>query len=250
MALKMTAVWEPTYRRVKVEFNGEVIAETHNGMLMIESPYEIHYYFPQEDVRTEFLVDNGVINESKYKGNAQVFSVKVGDKVADDAAWTYPDTKEKRPDMRGYYAFDWHKMDAWYEENEEIIGHPRNPYHRVDTIQSDRHIRIEVEGITVAESTRPVLLFETGLPTRYYIPKDDVTVETTPTETHTICPYKGVADYWQFEIDGKDYQDLIWGYHQPFNESLKIKDLVAFYDEKVDVYVDGELQDRPRTVFS
>ena len=176
--------------------------------------------------------------------------VKVGDKVTDDAAWMYPDTKEKRPDMRGYYAFDWHKMDAWYEENEEIIGHPRNPYHRVDTIQSDRHIRIEVEGITVAESTRPVLLFETGLPTRYYIPKDDVTVETTPTETHTICPYKGVADYWQFEIDGKDYQDLIWGYHQPFNESLKIKDLVAFYDEKVDVYVDGELQDRPRTVFS
>lgn len=250
MSIKLNGIWEPTQRNVKVEFNGEVIADTKNGMLMIESAYEMHYYFPEADVRTEFLIDEGAIDESKYKGNATLFTVTVGDKTAEAAAWTYSEAKEKRPDMHGYYAFNWHKMDAWYEESEEVIGHPRNPYQRVDTIQSDRHVRIEVDSVTVADSNRPVLLFETDLPTRYYIPKDDVKIETTPTKTHTICPYKGVADYWAFEVNGKEHQDLIWGYHDPFNESRQIKDLVAFYDEKVDVYIDGELQDRPRTVFS
>lgn len=250
MALNMNGTWEATQRHIKVEFNGEVIAETRNGMLMIESPYEIHYYFPEEDVHTEYLVDEGAINESKFRGNAKAFSVKVVDKTVEEAAWTYPETKEKRPDMRGYYAFDWHKMDKCYEEDEEVIGHARNPYHRVDTINSSRNVRIEVDGVTVAESDNPVLLFETGLPTRYYIPKEDVKVDITPTETHTICPYKGVADYWAFDVNGKTYEDLVWGYHQPFNESMKIKNLVAFYDEKVNVYIDGELQDKPRTVFA
>jgi len=249
MTLKMNGVWEATKRHIKVEFNGEIVAETTNGMLMIESPYEMHYYFPEADVRSDLLVDNGQTNDSKYKGTAKVFSLKVGDKVAEDAVWTFPEAKDKRPDMRGYYAFDWNKMDAWYEEDEEVIGHPRNPYHRVDTINSSRHVRIEVDGKTVAESNRPVLLFETSLPTRYYIPKDDVKVAITPTDTHTVCPYKGEADYWSFEVDGKTYQDLVWGYHETFNEVLKIKDRVAFYDEKVDVYIDGELQDKPRTVF-
>lgn len=250
MALKLNGIWEQTKRNIKVEFNGEIIADTKNGMLMMESPYEMHYYFPEEDVRTEFLVDEGQTDESKFKGTAKVFTVKVGDKVAEGASWTYPETKEKRPDMRGYYAFVWNKMDKWYEEDEEVIGHARNPYHRIDTIQSNRHVRIEVAGKIIAESNRPILLFETNLPTRYYIPKEDVKVDITPTSTHTICPYKGEADYWSFEVDGNEYRDLVWGYHETFNEVLKIKNLVAFYDEKVDVYIDGELQGKPRTVFS
>jgi len=250
MVLKMNGIWEATHRSIRVEFNGEIIADTTDGMLMIESPYELHYYFPEKDVRTEFLTASGDLDESKYKGNATLFNVQVGDKVAENGAWTYTEAKDKRPDMRGYYAFSWSAMDRWYEEGEEIIGHPRNPYHRIDTIRSNRHVRIEVDGVTVAESERPVLLFETGLPTRYYIPKDDVKVDITPTETHTICPYKGTADYWSFDVNGETHKDLVWGYHAPFNEALKIQDLVAFYDEKVDVYVDGEHQKQPRTVFS
>ncbi len=249
MTLKMNGIWEPTRRHLKVKFNGEVIADTQKGMLMIESPYEMHYYFPQDDVRTEFLSESGDLNESKFKGNATLFNVTVNGKTVENAGWTYPEAKDKRPDLRGYYAFKWDAMDAWYEENEEVIGHPRNPYHRVDTIQSTRHIRIEVDGVTVAESNRPVLLFETGLPTRYYIPKEDVIVDTARTDTHTICPYKGVADYWKFDVNGEEHEDL-WGYHEPFNEALKIKNLVAFYDEKVQVYIDGELQKKPRTVFA
>lgn len=250
MSLKLNGTWEPTARKIRVEFNGETIAETQSGMLMIESAYEMHYYFPKEDVRPEFLTVSGDLDKSKFKGDATLYNVQVGDKIAENAGWTYTELKEKRPDMRGYYAFKWSAMDAWYEEDEEVIGHARNPYHRVDTIQSSRQVRIEIDGVTVAESNRPVLLFETGLPTRYYIPKDDVLVDLTPTPTHTICPYKGEADYWSFDLNGQTRSDLVWGYADPFNESLKIKNLVAFYDEKVDVYVDGQLQEKPRTVFA
>ena len=250
-ALKIRGVWESTSRQVRVEFGGETIADSQNVMLMIESEYEIHYYFPQEDVRMELLVDAGHSEKSGLKGTATFWNVKVGDKVAENAAWTYANLKDNRPDMRGYIAFDWHKMDAWYEEAEEVFVHARNPYHRVDTIQSSRHIRVEVDGKTVAESSRPVLLFETSLPTRYYLPPEDVQSDLlTPTETHTACPYKGVASYWSVQVNGQSHEDIVWGYPDPIAEVPKIKGLLAFYNEKVDIYVDGQLEEKPKTVWS
>jgi uncharacterized protein (DUF427 family) len=134
-------------------------------------------------------------------------------------------------------------MDAWFEEDEEVFTHPRDPYTRVDILPSSRHVRVEVDGLTVAESTKPTLLFETGLATRYYLPKTDVRMDLlTPTATSSHCPYKGDANYWSLALEGA-VADVAWSYRTPLPESQKIAGLVCFYPEKVDLYVDGRLQE-------
>ena len=248
---KQKWIFEPTARRVRVEFGGEIIADSYNVMLLKESSYELVYYFPQADVWSELLEPTDHTTASGYKGEAVHWSVRVGEREAENAAWVYPDTKDNRPDLRGYIAFKWGAMDHWYEENEEVFVHPRDPYHRVDTIQSDRHIRVEIDGVTVAETTRPLLLFETGLPTRYYIPQDDVRMDLLSlTDTHTHCPYKGEASYWTVDIEGVEHRDVVWGYLDPIAEIPRIEGLLAFYNEKLDIYVDGEQESKPRTVFA
>ncbi len=240
-------VWkfERTDRRIRTQLNGETIADTTHAMLMIESNYELHYYFPVNDVKMDFLEKSDEIKSSGYKGDAQLWHVKVGDKVAENAAWTYPETKENRPDLSGYIAFQWSAMDAWFEEDEEVFLHPRNPYHRVDAMQSSRHVKVVVGGETIAETSHPHLLFETNLRTRYYIPKEDVRMDLlTHTDTTSICPYKGTAEYWSVKVNGDSYNDIVWSYPDPIPEMPKIKDLVAFWTEKtndIELYVDGEL---------
>ncbi len=145
--------------------------------------------------------------------------------------------------LEGHIALYWNAIDAWFEEDEEVFVHPRDPYTRVDTVHSSRHVRVKVDGQVVAETRRPVLLFETGLRTRYYIPKLDVRMdllEATSTVTH--CPYKGAASYWALRVGGKTYRDFVWSYPRPIPEIPKIEDLLCFYNEKVDLYVDGVLQ--------
>ncbi len=243
-------LFEPTDRHIKVQFNGQIVADSKRAMLLKESRYELHYYFPEADVRMDLLEKSDHTESSGYKGESTFWHVQAGDRTADNAAWTFPNEKDNRPDLRGYIAFKWHEMDHWYEEAEEVFGHPRDPYHRVDTIPSNRHIRVEVDGVTIAESARPVLLFETGLPTRYYIPPEDVDVQyLKSSSTHTRCPYKGLASYWSLQVDGDEKKDLVWGYLDPIPEIPRIKGLMAFYNEKLDIYVDGALEEKPRTVF-
>jgi uncharacterized protein (DUF427 family) len=143
-------------------------------------------------------------------------------------------------------------MDAWFEEDEEVFTHPRDPYTRVDILASSRHVRVEVAGVTVAESSSPRLLFETGLPARYYLPKPHVRLDLlVPTDTVSHCPYKGRAEWWSVHTpDGTVHPDLAWSYRTPLPESRQVAGLIAFYDEKVDVHVDGVRQERPRTKFS
>ena len=142
-------------------------------------------------------------------------------------------------------------MDAWFEEDEEVFTHPRDPYTRVDILSSTRHVRVEVDGVTIAESASPSLLFETGLPPRYYLPKTHVRLDLlTPTETVTHCPYKGQAGYWSVRAGDTVHENLAWSYRAPLPESQKVAGLIAFYNEKVELYRDGVLQERPSTKFS
>jgi uncharacterized protein (DUF427 family) len=142
-------------------------------------------------------------------------------------------------------------MGAWFEEDEEVFTHPRNPYTRVDILPSSRHVRVEVDGETIAESTSPRLLFETGLPVRYYLPKTHVRMDLLEhTDTTSHCPYKGEAEWWSVRVGDTLHEDLAWAYPTTLPESQKIAGLIAFYDEKVDVYVDGVLQERPRSRFA
>ena len=136
-------------------------------------------------------------------------------------------------------------------EDEKVFVHPRDPFTRVDTLHSSRHVQVQIDGVTVADTARPVLLIETGLPVRYYIPQEDVRMDLlTPTSTHSRCPYKGEASYWTVTINGKPYVDTVWGYLDPLPEIPKIKGLLSFYNEKVDMIVDGALQARPKSRYS
>ena len=142
-------------------------------------------------------------------------------------------------------------MDHWFEEDEEVFVHPRNPYTRVDALRSTRRVRVELGGVVLAESSSPVMVFETGLPTRYYLNRTEVHFDhLTATATVTRCPYKGTTTgYWSVVVDGLVHDDLAWSYDFPTRQLLPIAGLVAFYNERVDVSVDGVHQERPRTHF-
>jgi uncharacterized protein (DUF427 family) len=147
-------------------------------------------------------------------------------------------------------------MSEWLEEDEPVYVHPRDPYKRVDILASSRRVRVELDGITVAESSQPRVLFETGLPPRYYLPLTDLRMDLLrPSDSITHCPYKGTATYWSVDTSaaaqaGRVHKDVVWIYRSPLPESPKIAGLACFYNERVELYVDGELIPRPKTPFS
>jgi uncharacterized protein (DUF427 family) len=154
--------------------------------------------------------------------------------------------------LAGTVRFEWDALDAWFEEDEEVFVHPRNPYARVDALRSTRSVRVELDGVLLAESSCPVMVFETGLPTRYYLDRTAVSFEhLIPTDTVTSCPYKGkTTGYWSVSIGEQLYPDLAWAYDFPTVALSPIAGLIAFYNEKVDVTLDGERLERPKTHFS
>jgi uncharacterized protein (DUF427 family) len=243
--------FEDSPRRVRVMFNGETVADSRRVKLMHEKGLLPVYYFREEDVRMDLLEESDYTTHCPFKGDASYWSVRVGDRVAENAVWGYPEPIDSAPPLAGYLAFYWRKMDHWYEEDEEVFVHPRDPYHRVDVLESSRHVKVLVNGEVVAETNRPTILFETGLPPRYYIPPEDFREEAlVPSDKETQCPYKGVASYYSVEVGGEQVEDLIWYYSEPIPETAKMKGHLAFFNEKVDLEVDGEEQERPQTQWS
>src|SRR3954471_23891349 len=240
---------EPGAKRVRAFLGGEPVADTTRPVLVWEVPYYPTYFFPLADVRSELLEPDGGVAHPPSRGDGRTFTVKAGGRVAPRAALRYEDSPIE--ELRDLVRLEWHAMDAWFEEDEEVFTHPRDPYTRVDILASSRHVRVEVAGTTVADSGSPRLLFETGLPVRFYLPKTHVRLDLLiPSETVTHCPYKGRAEHWSVRAGDGVQEDLAWGYRTPLPESQKIAGLIAFLDEKVDVIVDGVLRDRPRTKFS
>jgi uncharacterized protein (DUF427 family) len=234
---------------VRAYLGGDLVADTTRPLLVWEKPYYPAYYFPLSDVRAELLEEDGGVVHSPSRGDARTFTVKAGGKEVAAAALRYDESPFE--ELRDAIRLEWDAMDAWFEEDEQVFTHPRDPYTRVDILPSSRHVRVEVDGVTVAESSKPTLLFETGLPARYYLPKTHVRMDLlTPTETESHCPYKGQAEYWSVRAGDTVHPDLAWSYRTPLPESQKIAGLVSFYNEKVDIYVDGVRQDRPQTKFS
>jgi uncharacterized protein (DUF427 family) len=240
---------EPGAKRVRAYLGAEVVADTIHPVLVWEVPYYPAYYFPVADVRAELLEADGGVAHSPSRGDGRTFAVRAGGKEAPGAALRYEESPIE--ELRDLIRLDWNAMDTWFEEDEEVFTHPRDPYTRVDILPSSRHVRVEVDGVTIAESAGPRLLFETGLPPRYYLPKTHVRLDLlTPTDTVTHCPYKGRATYWSVRAGDIVHEDLAWSYPTPLPESQKIAGLIAFYNEKVDLYVDGVRQERPSTKFS
>ena len=197
---------EPSPKRVRAYLGGEAVIDTTRALLVWEKPYYPTYYLPTDEVRSDVVA----------KGRHH------------DA-------------VPGHVAFDWHVMDGWFEEDEEVFVHPRDPYKRVDALRSSRHVRVEIDGVVLAESTQPTILFETSLQPRYYLPKVDVRMDLLePTDHATRCPYKGQARYWSARVGDRLVENVAWSYPAPFPESQPVMGLVCFYNERVDLTVDGK----------
>ena len=238
---------EPSPRWVRVKFGGETIVDSKRAVLAFEAGRLPVYYFPREDVRMDLLVSSDHQTVCSHKGTASYWSIKVGDKISEHAAWSYLTPKPVAQDIEGYISFYWSKTDAWFEEETEIFVHARDPYRRVDAIPSSRHVQALVGGEVVADSHRPVLVFETGLVSRYYLPIEDINQDVLlPSETETRCPYKGIANYYSVKIGDKLYEDIIWTYKDPLPAVQEIKGLLCFYSERIDaLYIDGEKWELP-----
>ncbi|MGH7794821.1 MAG: DUF427 domain-containing protein [Candidatus Binatia bacterium] len=236
-------------RHVRVLFGRETIADSKRVKLVREAEVLPAYYFPKEDVRTDLFMPSRHTSRCPVKGDASYWSVQVGNQRADDAVWSYTAPLAGAVSLTGHFAFDWPKMDKWMEEDEEIFKHARDPFKRVDAIPSKRHVRVVIDGQTVAETRRPHLLFETNHPVRYYIPQEDVRMELLlPSATTSRCPYKGPASYWSVKSGADVFTDFVWGYMEPIPECPKIKGLLCFFHERgCDIYLDGELIPQPKT---
>lgn len=244
-----TLYLEPTPKRVRVIIGGETVADSRSAMLLHESGLQPVYYFPPEDVRSDLFEPTDKHTHCPKKGDASYYTIRVGDRVIKNGAWYYPEPLDDAPDaLEGLIAFYWGKVDIWMEEDEEVIGHARDPYHRIDLRRTSRHITISLKGQLLAETTRAVALFESNLPTRWYIPRDDVVADLVESDSDTICPYKGHASYYSVRLDGGDLiKDLVWYYTEPLAEAVGIQGLLCFYNEKVDIELDGEAQEQPES---
>ncbi|WP_327003621.1 DUF427 domain-containing protein [Dactylosporangium sp. NBC_01737] len=237
---------EPVPRRVRAVLNGRTVLDTTRAVYLWEWPNYPQYYFPAADLDPAAVVDEDHVQRLK-RGSARRIGLRVGDQDRPAAGRIYADGP-----VEGLARLEWDSLDAWYEEDEEVFVHPRNPYSRVDALRSTRTVRISVDAVVLAESSSPVLVFETGLPTRYYLNRTDVDfthLEASP--TRTSCPYKGrTSDYWSVRTGEAVHQDLAWAYNFPTAALLPIAGLVSFYNEKVDIHLDGRPLDRPVTPFS
>ena len=239
---------EPAPRRVRGYLGHDLIFDTTAARYVWEVPYYPQYYIPLTDVNTEFLRDEDHPQKVQFGPSRQHSLVGAG-QTHPSAARVF-DVDSDSP-VAGTVRFEWDPL-RWFEEDEPIYGHPRNPYSRVDALRSHRHICVELDGMVLADTGSPVLLFETGLPTRFYIDPTDIAFEhLEPSATQTLCPYKGVTSaYWSVQVGDELHSDLAWTYHYPLPAVAPIAGLVAFYNEKLDIFVDGAALPRPHTHFS
>jgi uncharacterized protein (DUF427 family) len=239
----------PVPRRIRALLGGHVVVDTTSALYVWEWSRYPQYYIPVDDIDPAVLVDEQ--HEQKLsRGTARRHGLQVGEVVRPAALRIYGDDATVEG-LAGRARFEWDSLDAWFEEDEQVFVHPRDPYTRVDALRSTRSVRIELDGVILAESTSPVLVFETGLPTRHYLNRTDVDfTHLTPTDTVTGCPYKGTTSgYWTAQLGDTSYHDIAWAYDFPTRQLLPIAGLIAFYDEKVDTVLDGRLRDRPVTHF-
>ncbi|MBF6328140.1 DUF427 domain-containing protein [Nocardia transvalensis] len=216
-------------RRVRARLADEVVLDTVRGTLLHETGLNPVLYAPVEDVRSDLLERTNHSTHCPFKGDASYWSIRVGDRVADNAVWAYENPLAEAAWLRGLVALQWEAMDAWYDEDEQVHKHLRDPFHRVDVRASSRHIRVLLDGQLVAESKSPMLLSELGRPDRLYLPPEDVRRELLSlSATEYVCPYKGHGSYWSLRLDARLIEDVAWSFPEPLQDSVRIKDHFCF----------------------
>ncbi|MCF6522860.1 DUF427 domain-containing protein [Streptomyces sp. JJ36] len=232
--------WAPFPRRVRALFGGETVLDTERGMLLHESGLLPQLYVPRADLREDLLTPTAHRTRCPFKGEAHYETVRVGGHTAENAVWSYPEPVPGADWLAGHSAVYGDRMDAWFDEDEEVFGHLRDPYHRVDVRAASRSVRVTVHGVEVAASRRALVLSETGLPNRYYLPEADVRTELlVPSATHTVCPYKGTASYRAVRAGDVTVPDAVWYYPEPLPGARRIAGHLCFLAEGVRTEVDG-----------
>ncbi|WUD78105.1 DUF427 domain-containing protein [Streptomyces sp. NBC_00510] len=224
-------------RRMRVRFAGEWIADSEDVVLLHEPGRYPVAYFPRSDVLPEALVAGDHVTRHKDLGDTAWFAVRAGGRTAERAAWELVALPERAGDLKGRIAFAWRAMDAFYEEDDRILGHAADAYHRIDIRTTSRTLEVRSEGRVVARSEHPVVLYESGFAPRWYVPRADVDESAlTPAEDRTFCPYKGIAAY--YDIGGA--RKAAWSYRDAYPEVGRIDDLVSFEPDKVEVTLYGK----------
>ena len=224
-------------KRIRAFLDGLAVVDTIQPLYVWEIPYYPYYYFPLADLQAE-LTPTGEITHSPSRGDGHHYDVSIGSAVAKDAALAYPDSPIEQ--LRDHVRLDWNSMTAWFEEDEEVFTHPRSPYARIDILPTSRHVEVKLGEVVLADTTSARALYETGHPTRWYIPKVDVRMDLlTVSDTVTHCPYKGSTEHFSAVVAGEVTPDVAWSYPTPLPESIRVAGLVAFYDDRVQVLVDG-----------
>jgi uncharacterized protein (DUF427 family) len=249
--------WEPTEKRVRAVIGGQAIVDTTAARLVWEPRRIVPSYAVPESAISGELAPSALASESDrpvldpgvpfsaHTSEGEGLDLRIGETTLEGAAF-----RPAAPDLAGYVILDFRSFEEWYDEDEPLVAHPRDPFKRIDALRSSRHVRIEDDGMVLAESSRPVLLFETHLPTRVYIPREDLIAEPLDSDRRTYCAYKGEAEYFSFAVEGAILRDIAWIYRDPLLDAQPVKDMVAFFNEGVDVIIDGERRERPVTPFS
>jgi uncharacterized protein (DUF427 family) len=243
--------WDPVPYRLHGIFAGDTVFDTTDAKLLHETGHLPVYYVPEDALRHDLLEPSDHTTHCPHKGEASYRTLRAGDRVAENAVWAYREPLEPAGFLAGHAAFYWNRLDAWLAEDEELLGHARDPYHRIDVFPTSRRVRIAVGGEEIADSARALVLYETGLPPRFYLPAEDVRTERLePSETHTRCAYKGLASYWHVRARDELHDDLAWTYPEPERDGQPVQGRIAFFNERVDLEVDGEAQEQPLTQWS
>jgi uncharacterized protein (DUF427 family) len=239
---------EPVPRRVRAVVAGETVLDSTKALYVWEWPYYPQYYIPAADVSPRVLVPEGRTRHTS-RGAVELRGLSVREVHRPHAAKLLTDSTIRG--LANTVHFEWNALDAWFEEDEQVFVHPRNPYVRVDALRSTRRVRVELDGTVLAETSSPVMVFETGLPTRYYINRTQVNFDhLIATDTIIECPYKGrTTGYWSIRVGDTIHPDLAWAYDFPNHQVSPIASLMSFYNEKVDIVVDGQFLERPTTHF-
>jgi len=261
--------YEPIGKRIRAML-GDGIAVDSTRAVLVWEPRRIvpSYAVPADDIRGELAAAAAAAGAAEA-GGAQLpalssrpvltpsdpFAAHTADGEAVDVRALGQDRpgagfRLADPALAGYVALDFRAFDGWLEEDEPNVGHPRDPFHRIDVLASSRHVRLELDGQVLAESSRPMLLFETMLPARCYLPREDIRAELIPSDTHTYCAYKGQASYWSVTVGGRTVPDIAWTYPEPLHDATQVRGHTAFFDERIDMIVDGERHERPITPWS
>jgi uncharacterized protein (DUF427 family) len=223
--------------RIRGQVAGTTVVDTTHARMLHETRISPRWYFPAEGLRRELLEPSDTVTHCPFKGDARYWHLRVGHRLISDAFWEYPEPLPGAIDLRGLMSPYTEKFDNWMEEDEELLGHAKDPFHRIDIRRSSARITVRAGGTMIAQSSRALALAETGLPLRWYLPTEDLSDVLVPSATNTVCPYKGTASYWSVEVDGTTYADAVWAYLDPIDESLAISGYVSFLGEGIEVEV-------------